>query len=251
VNFRKSEVKNTIFNNQDKLKLVTACQEEEDVVEEYLIYKMYNLVTDMSLKVRLVRVVYIDDNTRRQVFERYSFFIEHEDQLAERNNAVQRDSLLNPFMLDRENFMKMSVFEYIIGNRDWFISSRRNVIILRPLDKTKALHVVPYDFDFAGLIDASYTKPRDVPETFLSKRRVYKGLCYTEDEFKRTFDFYKKLKPEFEALINNQEIISKATRKENLRYLEEFYQTIDNKALFKKEFLDVCETRKMYNLPEL
>lgn len=251
VNFRKSEVKNTIFNNQDKLKLVTACQREEDVVEEYLIYKMYNLVTDLSLKVRLVKVVYIDDNTRRQVFERYSFFIEHEDQLAERNNAVERDSLLNPFMLDRENFMKMSVFEYLIGNRDWFISSRRNVIILRPLDKTKVLQVVPYDFDFAGLIDASYTKPRDVPEAFLSKRRVYKGLCYSDDEFNRTFDFYRKLKPEFESIINNQEIISKATRKENLRYLEEFYQTIDNKAQFKKEFLDVCETRKMYNLPDL
>jgi hypothetical protein len=251
VNFRKNEVRNTLFNNQDKLKLVTACQREEDVVEEYLIYKMYNLVTDMSLKVRLVKVVYIDENTHKQVFERYSFFIEHEDQLAERNNAVERDSLLNPFNLDRENFIKMSVFEYLIGNRDWFISSRRNVIIMRLLDKTKALHVVPYDFDFAGLIDASYTKPRDVPEQFLSKRRVYKGICFTEEEFNRTFDFYRKLRPEFESLINNQELISKATRKENLRYLEEFYQTIDNKAQFKKEFLDVCETRKMYNLPDL
>ncbi len=251
VNFRKNEVRNSIFNNQDKLKLVTACQREEDVVEEYLIYKMYNLVTDMSLKVRLVKVVYIDENTHKQVFERYSFFIEHEDQLAERNNAVERDSLLNPFNLDRENLMKMSVFEYLIGNRDWFISSRRNVIIMRLLDKTKALHVVPYDFDFAGLIDASYTKPRDVPEQFLSKRRVYKGICFTEEEFNQTFDFYRKLRPEFESLINSQEIISKATRKENLRYLEEFYQIIDSKAQFKKEFLDVCETRKMYNLPDL
>ena len=80
---------------------------------------------------------------------------------------------------------------------------------------------------------------------------MFKGLCYTEEEFNRTFDFYRKLKPEFESLINNQEIISKATRKENLRYLEEFYQTIDSKVLFKKEFLDVCETRKMYNLPDL
>ena len=68
VNFKKNEVRNTIFNNQDKLKLVTACQKEEDVVEEYLIYKMYNLVTDLSLKVRLVKVVYIDDNTRQAGF---------------------------------------------------------------------------------------------------------------------------------------------------------------------------------------
>ncbi len=251
VNFRKNEVRNTIFNNQDKLKLVTACQSEEDVVEEYLIYKMYNLVTDLSLKVRLVKVLYIDTSTGKKVFERYSFFIEHEDQLAERNKAFERDSLLTPFDLDRENFMNMSVFEYLIGNRDWFITSRRNVIILRSEDKTKDLLVVPYDFDFAGLIDASYTKPRDVPEMYLSKRRVYKGLCFTEEEFKRTFEYYIKLKPEFDSLINNQEIISKATRKENIRYLEEFYKTIENKAQFKKEFLDVCETREMYHLPDL
>ena len=251
VNFRKNEVRNTIFNNQDKLKLVTACQKEEDVVEEYLIYKLYNQVTDLSLKVRLVKVRYFDTRKNKEVFERYSFFIEHEDQMAERNNMIERNSLLTPFDLDRENFMKMSVFEYLIGNRDWFISSRRNVIILQSGDNPKPLYSVPYDFDFAGLIDASYTKPRDVPEKFLSKRRVYKGLCYTEDEFKRTFDFYRKLKPVFESIINNQEIISKATRKENLRYMEGFYSTIEDKVLFKKEFLDVCETRKMYNLPDL
>jgi hypothetical protein len=251
VNFRKNEVRNTIFNNQDKLKLVTACQREEDVVEEYVIYKLYNQVTDLSLKVRLVKVRYFDTRTDKEVFERYSFFIEHEDQMAERNNMTERNSLLTPFDLDRENFMKMSVFEYLIGNRDWFISSRKNVVILQSGDNPKPLYSVPYDFDFAGLIDASYAKPRDVPEKFLSKRRVYKGLCYTEEEFKRTFEFFRKLKPVFESIINNQEIISKATRKENLRYLESFYTTIEDKELFKKEFLDVCETRKMYNLPEL
>ncbi|TFG43702.1 MAG: hypothetical protein E4H43_01380 [Bacteroidia bacterium] len=249
VNFKKNEVRNTIFNNQDKLKLVTACQKEEDVVEEYVIYKMYNQVTDMSLKVRLVRVLYFDTATDKEVFERYSFFIEHEDQLAERNNAFERDSLFTPFDLNRENFMKVSVFEYLIGNKDWFISSRRNIIVFRSED-TKALYAVPHDFDFAGLINASYTKPRNVSEKYLSTRRVFKGLCYTEDEFSRTFEFYRKLKPVFESLIENQELISKTTRRENLRYLEGFYQIIEDKDLFKKEFLDVCETRRMYNLPE-
>jgi hypothetical protein len=251
VNFRKSEVRNTIFDNQDKLKLVTACQKEEDVVEEYVIYKLYNQVTDLSLKVRLVRVRYFDANTDREIFERYSFFIEHEEQMAERNNMTKKNRFLTPFELERENFMKMSVFEYLIGNRDWFISSRRNVIILQSADNPKPLYSVPYDFDFAGLIDASYTKPRDVPERYLSKRRVFKGLCYTEEEFTRTFDFYRKLKPVLESIISNQEIISKVTRKENLRYLEGFYTTIEDKELFKKEFLDVCETRKTYNLPDL
>ena len=250
VNFKKKEVRNTIFDNQDKLKLVTACQREEDVIEEYLIYKMYNQVTDMSLKVRLVKIRYIDTSTGEEVLVSHSFFIEHEDQLAERNNVYERDSVLTPFDIQRENFMKMSVFEYLIGNKDWFITSRRNVVIFRSRD-TKALYAVPYDFDFAGLIDASYTKPRNVSEKYLSKRRVYKGLCYTEEEFERIFEFYRNLRPVFESIINGQELVSKITKRENIRYLDEFYNTIRDKELFQKEFLDVCETRSMYNLPEL
>ncbi len=76
VNFKKSEVKNTIFDNQDRLKLVTPCQGEEDLVEEYTVYKMYNQVTDMSLKVRLVKIQYFDTSLDKKLFEKYSFFLE-------------------------------------------------------------------------------------------------------------------------------------------------------------------------------
>ncbi len=251
LNFKKKEVKNTIFRNQDKLKLVTPCQREEDVVEEYVIYRMYNEVTDMSMKVRLVKIRYFDTYSGKELFERHSFFIEDEDHVAKRNNAFKKNIFHTPFDLDRENFMRMSVFEYLIGNKDWFITSRRNIVIIQPQDTTKAPWVVPYDFDFAALIDASYTRPRIVSEEYLSTRRVYKGLCYTDDEFKRTFDFYRKLKPVFESIIDGQELISKATRRENIRYLERFYSIIEDREQFEKEFLETCETRKMYNLPEL
>jgi len=158
---------------------------------------------------------------------------------------------LTPFDLERENFMKMSVFEYLIGNKDWFVSSRRNVAIFRSKESTGELYAVPYDFDFAALINASYTKPRNVPEKYLSTRRVFKGLCYSGDEFERTFEFYRKLRPVFESIINGQELVSKITRRENIRYLDGFYDIIEDRELFQKEFLEVCETRRMYNLPDL
>lgn len=252
VNFKKKEVKHTIFQGQDKLKLVTPCQKEEDVVEEYLIYKMYNRVTDLSMRVRLVRILYVDTGTGEEIFERYSFFIEDEDQVANRNNLTECDSIiLTPFDLDRENFMKMALFEYLIGNKDWFVTSKRNLVIMQAKDDPKKFYAVPYDFDFAGLIDASYTKPRNVPEKYLSSRRVYKGLCYTREEFEKCFAFYKSLRPDLESIINGQELISRSTRRENIRYLEIFFSTIEDQKLIKKEFLDVCETRKLYNLPEL
>ncbi|MBN2666899.1 MAG: hypothetical protein JXR67_10335 [Bacteroidales bacterium] len=250
INFKKKEVENTIFMNEDKLKLVTPCQREEDVLEEYLIYKMYNRVTDLSLNVRLVRISYYDTSTEIELFERYSFFIEDDDRLAERFHAKKFEGFLTPFDLERENFRIMSIFQYMIGNKDWFITSRRNVIILKPEDTTKALLAVPYDFDFAGLIDASYTKPRNVPERFLSPRKVYKGLCYTSEEYDNTFEYFWELKPVFESILEEEKLISRATIIRNLRYLDEFYATIQDDDSFRNQFLVLCQTRRMYNLPE-
>jgi len=250
VNFTKSEVKNSLFRNQDKLKLVTPCQDDEDVVEEYLIYKMYNKVTDLSFKVRLAKIIYYDTGRGKKLFEKYSFFIEDDKHLAERTNSSETQESLNPFNLDKEILKNMSVFEYMIGNIDWFITSKRNVILLKPEDRSLLPFAVPYDFDFAGLVDAYYTKPPGVPDSYLAPRRVYKGVCFTDAEFKDAFEFYIKLRPALESVISEMELVAKYSKKNALSYIKEFYEIIGDPRLFKKEFLDVCETRKDYNLPE-
>jgi hypothetical protein len=248
VNFKKNDVKNTLFDNQDKLKLVTPCQIEEDVIDEYLIYKMYNEVTDQSMLVRLAKILYFDTGTGKKIFDKYSFFIESKEHVAERNNAFEKDKFLTPFDLNSENLKKMSVFEYIIGNKEWFITTRHNVVIMQPNDSTLAPFAVPYDFDFSAFVDADYTKPKGVPEELLSNRRVYKGLCYNADEFKDIFNFYRELKPEFDSLISNMELIPKFSRKQMLTYIEQFYMVTESSELIQREFLDVCETKKDYNI---
>lgn len=251
VNFREKEVRNTIFNNQDKLKLVTPCQDDQDVIEEYLVYRMYNQVTDLSMKVRLAKIAYYDTGTGKTLFEKYSFFVEDRDHVAKRNDAVVKDRFLTPFDLNRENFKKMAIFEYIIGNKDWHITSRKNVVIMQPEDTSIGLVAVPYDFDLAGLVNVDYSKPEGVPEYLLKDKRIYKGLCYTNDEFKDTFEFFRKMKPVFESVINNQELISKYDKKYIIRYIDRFYEVIENEDLFKREFLNACHTRKDYNLSDV
>lgn len=250
VNFKKNEVKNTLFDNQDKLKLVTPCQFDRDVIEEYLIYKMYNKVTELSFNVRLVKILYFDTSAGKKLFEKYSFFIEHEDQVAERNNAIQIDKFMTPFDVERESFKRMAIFQFMIGNKDWFVTSRRNIILLQPKDSLLLPIVVPYDFDFSSLVNAEYTKPKRVPDEYLEDRRQYKGLCYSVGEFNEAFVFYKNLRPELESIIKKMKIIPLEARNINLTYIDSFYDIISSKTLFKEKFLDVCETRKDYNLPE-
>ena len=251
VDFRKSEVKNTIFEKQNRLKLVTPCHYEEDVIEEYIIYKMYNKVTDLSLKVRLVKILYFDTGSNKKLFEKHSFFIEDKEHAAERNNAFEKDKFLTPFDVNRENFKRMSVFQYIIGNKDWYVTSRKNVIIMQPNDTSLALYAVPYDFDMSGFVNPEYSKPEGVPENLLRDKRIYKGICYTNDEFKEIFELYRELRPVFESIINNQELISKYSKKYILRYISHFYTVIESSELIKQEFLDKCQTKKDYNISDL
>jgi hypothetical protein len=248
VNFKEKEVRNTIFDNQDKLKLVTPCQDEEDVIEEYMVYKMYNQVTDMSMKVRLAKIRYFDTSTGKKLFEKYSFFIEDKDHVARRNGAAVERGFLTPFALKKDNYLKMALFEYLIGNKDWYVTSKKNVVIIQSTDLPIELDAVPYDFDMSGMIDAEYGKPAGVPDYRLVDPRIYRGLCSSNEEFKETFEFYRKLKPVFESVINNQELIPKHNRKQLIRYINKFYSVIDNDQLFKREILNVCQTMKDYNI---
>lgn len=251
VNFKKKEVVNTLFNNQDKLKLVTPCGSQEDVIKEYTVYKLYNEVTDLSMKVRLAKILYFDTSENKKLFEKYSFFLEDKDKVAERNGLEAKDRFLTPFDLESESFKTLAVFQYLIGNKDWYVTSRKNLVIMQSDDFSKPPYAVPYDFDLSGLVDAEYSKPEGVPEYMLASKRVYKGICYTEDEFNNTFELYLDLKPRFESIISNQNLLSKNTRKEVIRYIDQFYKVIENQYLFNKEFCSACQTRHDYNLAEL
>jgi hypothetical protein len=51
LNFSKSEkLKGSVFEDQKKLKLVVPCRGDEFVVREWLVYKLYNLLTEKVLE---------------------------------------------------------------------------------------------------------------------------------------------------------------------------------------------------------
>jgi hypothetical protein len=241
INFKKNEDKGTIFDNQNELKLVTPCQYEKDVIDEYLIYKMYNKVTDLSMKVRLVKILYFDTGSGKKLFEKYSFFLEKKEHVAERNNAFVKDQKVTAYDLDRENFKKMSVFQYMIGNGDWYLTYVRNIVIMQPKDTTLAPCAVPYDFDLSSFVNADYASSQ-------ISGRDYKGLCYSASEFEEVFNFYRGLRPTFESIITNMDHISNSAKKQMVKYIGSFYSIIDNPKLIKQEFSDKCETSIDYKI---
>ena len=64
LDFDKDEVGGTLFENQNRLKLVTHCrnamQFEQAVMREYLVYRMFNALTEQSYRVRPLTTTYVD-----------------------------------------------------------------------------------------------------------------------------------------------------------------------------------------------
>jgi hypothetical protein len=63
-----------------RLKLVWPCgykdYDEQLVLKEYLAYKIYNLLTEKSFRVRLVKIAYHDIKEKIKPYSSYAFFIE-------------------------------------------------------------------------------------------------------------------------------------------------------------------------------
>lgn len=102
INLKKSEVAGTVFENQNKLKVVSHCRENENFYDrylhrEYLAYKTYNLLTEASFRVRLARIDYVYTDRRGRTATRPAFLIEDAELLAQRLGAVvEREAAAEP-----------------------------------------------------------------------------------------------------------------------------------------------------------
>lgn len=248
IDLRKKETENTLFQGQNELKLVTPCEDETDVLEEYLVYRMYGIVTDKSLRVRLASIEYFDTGKNKKLFERYSFFLEDKDLAASRMEAVETKRFLTPFDLEVESFNKLAVFQYMIGNKDWYVTSKKNLILMQPLDSTQMPFAVPYDFDFAGFVNADYTRPVNVPLEYLHTRRIFKGVCAGEETLYRALNLYREQRSDFEKIIDEMKLLPRYNRYLGREYLGEFFTMIADGDTVRKNLLESCESRSLYNL---
>lgn len=243
IKFDTSQIPNTIFEKQEKLKLVVHCKNkptfyQDYALQEYLIYKIYNLLTDLSFRVRMARITYIDSQKKEKSFTKYGFFIEDYKQMARRNNAETVNiTSIQPEQADFETSTLVSVFEYMIGNTDWSIRSSHNMRLLTIGNNPKYVPV-PFDFDQCGLIDAHYARPDLALPIRSVRERLYRGFCDNEAQFNRTFAIFHKHKKEIFSLFQNFSPLPEKIKKRNLKYLEKFYDIITNPKLVKRYFID-------------
>lgn len=238
---KNSTFKSSLFKDQSKLKLVMPCQGDEYVVREWMVYRLYNLVTPKSFKARLVKIQLEDLKKKKKTTPFYGILLEEEQRMAKRNHSVLIDKkMIKPQQIEETNFLTMAVFEYLIGNTDWSIQYQQNVKLLLQ-DSAAFPTAVPYDFDHAGLVNAPYAKPAEELQMYSVVERRYRGYCVPDiKKFGEVISIFKRLKKDIYDLYANCPLLDQGYRKATKKYFDEFYATVNNGKAMQKEFSYPC-----------
>lgn len=237
--------KTTLFADQKRLKLVVPCRDEEYVIKEWMTYKLHNLITPYSFRARLVKVT-LDDLKSTETF--WGFFLEEEDQMAARNEMLSLELTLRPEQVQRDAFLNMAVFQYMIGNTDWSIQYLQNIKLISPGKRSLPIPV-PYDFDQCGLVSAPYARPAKALRMKSVRQRRYRGFCMNDPSpFVPILDHYKKLKDQVYDLYKNCAYMEADHIEDTIKYLDEFYSTINHAEKWKDEFAYPCDPRGTGNV---
>ena len=240
--FRKSgSLEASIFRGQEKLKLVMPCQGDNYIVREWLVYKIYNLLTPASFRARLVKLNFNDPKSKKEAAPFYGFLIEEERQVAARNNLIIIRKPRRPEQTRENTFLVMAAFEYLIGNTDWSVQYLQNINLLAA-DSNSVPITVPYDFDHAGLVDASYAKPAEELEIPSIRYRRYRGYCIKDmKQFDSVVVVFNQYKKDIYKIYSDCPLLDEKYKKSTLKFLDDFYYTINNPKELQKEFSYPCD----------
>lgn len=243
IKFNQASSSYSLFHDQDKLKIVGHCRNENDrfqqmVFQEYLIYKAYQILSSESFNVRLARVSYKDSSNEVNNLDEYVFFIEDFEKMAKRNGKIpiykerihQDKTMIN-------KITRMAVFQFMIGNTDWGVPTLHNIKMIAKTPTSRPV-AVPYDFDWASLVNAPYAIPNAKLDIESIHERLYRGYKRTPEELEFIFKEFRMKKDAFYALYQNNNLLTEKERKRVIEYFDEFYRIINNPKLVKRHFIN-------------
>jgi len=251
INFKKSQTRDTVFAHQNKLKLVPHCRDnseryEQNIIKEYLAYRILNTLTDVSYRVRLARITYVDSEQQQKDRDRYAFFIEHKKRVAQRLGlpVISTDGIKTS-QLEGAYSDLTSLFQFMIANTDFSpIAAAEGETCCHNStlfgNETGPIYSVPYDFDMSGFVDAPYAGPDPRFRLRSVRQRLYRGRCEYIDNLPATLQLFQDQRDAIYALIEQQEQLEASTRKKVLKFVDHFYKIIDNPKKVDREIVSDC-----------
>jgi hypothetical protein len=252
VDMRKAQTEQTVFAGQGRLRLVTHCQDRGGdrtryVLQEYLAYRVYNLLTELSVRVRLARITYVDTETDQEPFTRYAFFLEDYRETAARNGwQLLEVPQMPPNQIDPQQLALFEVFQFMIANTDWSVAHKEpdedycchNAVMVGTM--IGPVFPVPFDFDWAGVVDARYAMPDARLNIRSVRQRKFWGICKPRVVVEGVFPRFTEKREDIYDLYRTQEGLEEDQVRKTIDYYDDFYSIIHDGRQQEREIFAEC-----------
>lgn len=252
VTFASAPPPTSVFAGQRKLKLVTHCgnggASQQYALLEYAAYRMYNVLTPRSFRVRLASIDY-RDATGRPITSRYGFFIEELRDVARRNgtkpsHAPNRIAMayLNPM-----DSARYALFQHMIANHDWSMRAGpagreccHNAELIGPL-AAGSVTPIPYDFDYSGYVGAPYSIPPEEIGISSVKQRFFRGYCAHNAQVIAAAQQFRAARPQLLGVLAQTPGLEPRTQQRAANFLNGFFSDIATDQDVSTKLLKRCQ----------
>ena len=244
---KKSQSKNTVFAGNKSLKLVLPCRTEnaknDNILKEYIAYKIYELISPYHFKTRRVNVDFSEPKGKKmKTFVLKGFLIEDDSRLAKRFEGRVVEQFIHPMAMQGLTSVQHAFFQYMIGNTDFSISYQHNGKLLY---STKEFLPLPYDFDMTGWVDPSYGFGNPTLGLNSLTDRVYRGFKRDAEVMNTVRKQYIDSKDSIYSLVNSfkDEFDSESEFNKMFKFMQGFFETIENDKKFNKQIINKARTK--------
>lgn len=250
LDFSKKQIKDTIFDKQDDVKLVVQCDDPGRYADylrtEYLAYAAISLVTLNNYRARWAEITYRDTDDPDEVRVEPAFFVERKSRLAKRAGLDKTNVIRVAYSeLEARQATLMALMQFVIGNPDFSLTAAppgeeccHNAKLL--VDDKGRYHPVIYDFDSTGLVDASYAVPPDGLGIRRVTQRVFRGYCAHNDKLKDVRDEILGRADAILALFEEDPVLSDRAKRKAVRFLTQSFETLRDEDEFRDEIIEEC-----------
>lgn len=228
--FKKAGLRAAGLNTHNDFKLVTHCTNDEAgqdaLLREQLAYELYRTINpEASFRTQLLTITYVntaDGSTTTS----YAILIEDVDELKNRLESKICDDCYNMPTDNITNVETLVLFQYLIGNADYCTRMVRNMKMVTGPDGQNTL--IPYDFDYSGLVNASYAKgmPGRNQEKVTDRVMIWESA--ETPDFSEASDYLVSLKDTLLNQVLNFDGLADASKKEISKYLKRGFRQIKN-----------------------
>lgn len=241
LNFRDDQLRENGFLGYDKLKMVIQCR-SGDVGQDYLFrellaYRLFNIISPIAYQVKPIVLDCYDEGKQDKFL--FAFLLEEEEEYGDRTSSrIVESGMLSSGALDRESYLKMCFFQYMIGNTDWSIPNMHNLEMTKQEDKERVVPVA-YDFDYSGLVGASYAIPAAGTPISNVRQRHFQGVNVREGEAVMVAKYFLQIKDSLLEECFRCPILEEKEKSKIADYLEEFFKILEDENRVKKIFTTV------------